>query len=237
MQLSRVIQRIGRLAGLEIRSEAYASEFLYDLHLKRMLDRHRITTVLDIGANVGGFGLLLRRIGFAGRIVSFEPVQEPFEKLTALAQADGNWEAHRIAFGDRTETRQIHVMAGSELSSFLPPAETSTAMQVRELRPVEVRMLDEWQGVAWERAFVKVDTQGHDPAVLRGGAGVLERVPLLQTEVSVRAIYQGMTRWTDALATIDALGFDITGLFPVSRDEHLRVREFDCLAVNRRVLG
>jgi len=78
MQLSRVIQRIGRLAGLEIRSEAYASEFLHDLHLKRMLDRHRITTVLDIGANVGGFGLLLRRIGFAGRIVSFEPVQEPF---------------------------------------------------------------------------------------------------------------------------------------------------------------
>ncbi|MGZ3338284.1 MAG: FkbM family methyltransferase [Reyranella sp.] len=36
---------------------------------------------------------------------------------------------------------------------------------------------------------------------------------------------------------IDTQGFDITGLYPVSRDSALRLVEFDCVMINRAVAG
>ena len=99
---------------------------------------------------------------------------------------------------------------------------------------MNVRTLDGFsERFDWGRTFVKIDTQGHDMAVLRGGANVLKRVPLIQTEVSFLPIYEGMPTFADAIAHINSVGFDVTGLFPVSRDRHRRVREFDCVAVNR----
>ena len=37
----------------------------------------------------------------------------------------------------------------------------------------------------------------------------------------------------DTLRYLDEHGFDITGLYPVSRDSALRLIEFDCVIINR----
>ena len=58
----------------------------------------------------------------------------------------------------------------------------------------------------------------------------------LQTEASVIGIYKGMPRYTEIIRYLEERGFDITGLYPVSRDKSLRLVEFDCVMINRAAI-
>ena len=50
-------------------------------------------------------------------------------------------------------------------------------------------------------------------------------------------IYKGVPTYLEAISHLNTLGFDLTGLFPVARDEHLRVVEFDCVTVLASAVG
>src|SRR5581483_618078 len=53
--------------------------------LRSLLARHRIDLVFDVGANRGQFAQALRRLGYRGEIVSFEPLAAHGEALRAAA--------------------------------------------------------------------------------------------------------------------------------------------------------
>ncbi len=72
--------------------------------------------------------------------------------------------------------------------------------------------------------------------VLQGSRDSLADVRALQTEASVIGIYKGMPGYMDAIRYLDERGFDVTGFYPVSRDPSLRLIEFDCVMLNRRVV-
>ena len=48
------------------------------ISIVRNLEDSNVSNVIDVGANVGQFGLDIRRHGFKGQIVSYEPVNETF---------------------------------------------------------------------------------------------------------------------------------------------------------------
>jgi hypothetical protein len=77
------------------------------------------------------------------------------------------------------------------------------------------------------------DTQGYDINVLRGAKSCMSKLVGIQAEVSVRPLYEGGTPYLTAIQFMADMGFDLTGLFVVNRDRHLRVIEFDCVVVNR----
>src|SRR3954466_12945604 len=66
-------------------------------HLEDLLGELGVTLVLDVGANVGEYGVLLRRLGYAGRIVSFEPVAANVEGLRS--RVDALWAVEHVALG------------------------------------------------------------------------------------------------------------------------------------------
>lgn len=236
--MKAMVQAAARAVGVDILSLSYSRDYIYIHRLKEMLDRHRIETVLDIGANIGGYGRDLRKIRYNGTIHSFEPVTAPFRILQAKAAGDPKWHVHQYAFGDSDTTAEINVMAGSELCSFLTPIGGGPRMTVNATETVQVKRLDSFsEPIDWSRTFIKIDTQGHDIAVMRGGAATLRKVPMIQSEVSFRPIYHGMPDFAQAIAHMKSLGFDVAGLFPVSYDDHRRVIEFDCMAVNSALLG
>jgi FkbM family methyltransferase len=216
-------------------------------HLRDLFAMLEIDCVLDVGANIGQFREFLRlHVGYAGRIVSFEPVAEMFDALTGAAGADPLWSVHRLALGDADGAATINITTERTLSSLLSPNEEQLqAMgyqkylretEVARTETIPVRRLDAiWEEVvpAGARVFLKSDTQGYDMTVVNGARGCLDRLPAIQIELPVRPVYRGAPDYVTALAQLDALGYELTGVFPVQRDATLRVVNLDVALIRR----
>ena len=216
-------------------------------HLREVLLRQlEVNVVLDVGANRGQFGRSLRKLGYTGRIVSYEPVARNVAHLREAAAEDPNWLVEPVALGDADSTAEIHVSAGAgKLSSLLPSNEFGRERfpkmrhKVAARETIQVRRLDgacdrAVAGVDRPRIFLKLDTQGYDLLALAGAGEFLENIVGLQSEVSCIPIYAGMPHLTEQIAVYEEAGFAAAGMFPVSRDnETLAVIEFDLLMVRR----
>jgi FkbM family methyltransferase len=223
----------GRLRGLALANR-----------LRRVFADHDIDTVIDVGANLGQFRDFLRyRVGFKGQIDSFEPVPNLAERLRTRATADDRWSIHACALGARADELSINVTAAPVFSSFRTPLQVGShqdAMNtITETALVPVSTLDaEFTGKrGLSRTYLKLDTQGFDLEVLRGGCRTIAEIPALQTEISFRPLYVGMPTYTESIAAFQQHGFAVADLFLVSADDAERAIEFDCLMVRdgRRV--
>lgn len=216
-------------------------------HVALVLRELDINCVLDVGANRGQFGRMLRKVGYAGRIVSFEPLPHLAEQLHKHADKDPNWQVMHCALGDEeTELEMTVVAAGGRTSSLLPVSEfgkewsprlEGVGREVVQVRRLENVFDDAVAGLADPRVFLKMDTQGYDLRVFTGAADRIKEVLGLQSEVSSVPIYEGMPRMPEAVETYEAAGFETTGIFPISRDgRRLRVIELDIVMIRTEAL-
>lgn len=65
-------------------------------HLRKLLTLLKVNCVLDVGANQGQFATELRRIGYHGRLVSFEPVSSVYAILQKAFSGDTQWRGFPI---------------------------------------------------------------------------------------------------------------------------------------------
>ena len=236
--IKRVIQKAARVVGLHLGRYPPVDSLAY--HVKTVFRELEIDCVLDVGAHEGEFAALLRDLGYAGDIISFEPVAATFATLARARAGDKRWRGHNIALGAADTELALNIYAGSVFNSFLKPAANGTtrfraATQIVRVDKVPVRRLESiLDGILIARPaariFLKIDTQGYDLQVVRGAGRQLGAICALQSELAARATYEGMPTLPEALAELDQLGFEVTGLFPVARElDHLRVIEFDCV--------
>lgn len=187
----------------------------------RLLRTAAPDVVLDVGANAGQFGQELRRLGYRGRIVSFEPQPEAFRALTAAARTDGAWEVHNLALGAADGETALHVASNSYSTSLLAPAAAlaAAAPQIAFERgaAVPVRRLDGLFGALCrpgERVFLKVDTQGYEQAVLEGAGDALGHIAAVQLELSFVPFYEGEPPAEEVMGWLRARGFAPAWLYP-----------------------
>jgi FkbM family methyltransferase len=198
-----------------------------------------IDCVLDVGAHQGEYGRLLRACGYDGHIVSFEPVSANARTLLEHARLDSQWSVMNLALGDTDDEVPIYVTRRSDLASLRQPSPYAKDLWpegtvIDEVEQVERRRLDNlladnlsnWQG---RRFFLKIDTQGCEGEVIAGAGAYLTDIRGIQVEASVKAIYDGMTSYLETLALLEGHGFELTGIFPVTRDADLRIVELDCV--------
>jgi FkbM family methyltransferase len=180
--------------------------------------------------------------------VSFEPVSTAYAALAHDAAADLAWRGRQLALGDSDRRREINVCKRSTMSSFLHrDSDTlrrdgySHLLQMTDVvrrETVEVRRLDSvFDNVVGDgaaRVFLKCDTQGYDLQVMAGAVESFASILALQIELSFKPIYEGAPAYDEALARMRDYGFDVAGIYPVRRDELMRIVNFDCVLVNSR---
>lgn len=192
-----------------------------DARRMRLMDSLAIDLVLDVGANAGQYAQGLREAGFAGRIVSFEPLSEAFANLERHAVPDRSWEVHHRALGDEDGTAPINVAGNSWSSSLLPMGSRHLASAPEsayvDIEEVALSRLDSlWDEVVrpGERVWLKLDVQGFEGRVLRGAEGCQRSLAAVQLEMSLVPLYEGEDTWRELVDYLEEAGFELGGLEP-----------------------
>lgn len=215
-------------------------QFAIERHVRAILKNRRIDLVIDVGANAGQFGKFIRDdVGFDGPLISFEPVPTTFSILQKTAQGDANWSVFNLALGQQKGVLPINVMELSLFNSFRTPASENLFPSMNKIVStvdVQIERLDDFlnsKNIKFERAFLKMDTQGYDLEVFSGADGILDRVEAVESEMSFLPIYDSMPDFQSVLNVMRDKGFAISGIYPVTLT-NLQAIECDCLMVKER---
>jgi FkbM family methyltransferase len=193
------------------------------------------TTVFDVGANIGLMSIPLLVQGPSVRVVAFEPSPNNVEHLrrTALESVfRERWEVVASALGDRIGEVSFYCAAPG-LGAFDGLADTGRAGATTAVR-VPLTTLD----AAWEQrgrpevSAIKIDVEGAELSVLRGGGACLRATrPVVLAEWN-EANLRGFGCDAGALLAFAAeSGYDVFAmptLVRVSSVAHLRsLMQFD----------
>lgn len=207
------IRRVAHRANLSIARDPFSAR------LVRTLTHAGIDTVVDVGANVGQYGSQLRTAGFAGRIVSLEPMSEAFATLSARSAKDPAWEVEQLAAGAEPGTATINISQNSYSSSIremtdhhLRAAPESVVVGTEEVTVDTVAAVLARRGIDPARTLLKIDTQGFEEAVLDGAGAVLESIAAVQLELSFVELYRGQALYDDLVARMRDLGLTLWSL-------------------------
>lgn len=143
--------------------------------------------VLDVGANLGFMSLIFRElVGAEGKILAFEPSARTFKKLQRVLELNQcvNVTVYQKGCGDKGMKMALYQTA---MASGNASVLGSTGEHKRgESEEIEIVRLDEFVAPLTRRVdFVKIDTEGFEPAVLRGADGLMRRDrPIFQIELN-----------------------------------------------------
>jgi len=169
---------------------------------------------------------MLRRRGYTGDILSFEPLSEAHAHLCIKATEDPRWEIHpRCALGRAEGETTIHIAGNSVSSSLLPMLELHAGAAPDSVyvgsESTPVMTLDTalaGRALAQRRLYLKIDTQGFEAEVLAGAQATLSDVQALELEVSLRPLYAGQPTWQDLSDVLRDAGFVLTEIHNVFSD-------------------
>lgn len=205
-----------------------------------VMNVHSIEIVLDVGANDGDFGREIRDEGYRGRIISFEPNPEAYERLVTNIAGDPLWEAFQLGVGDAAGTLKLSVSNADVFSSFKTITELGNiAHHAQEARTVDVEVvrLDQFLSKHPDfvgKTYLKIDTQGFEMEVLRGTGGYLAQVSAVQAELGLVKTYQNEADWIDVVLWMRSQGFEVATASCNSVISHAaQAREFDFVFVQR----
>lgn len=185
------------------------------------LKSNQINLVLDVGANNGKYGVELRKLGYNGRIISFEPLINTFKELSLKANVDGNWVAVNVALGNFDGESEINIAGNVDSSSILDmlPAHTRSAPESKYIgkQKIKIKKLDTIYDEYCSRndnVYLKLDTQGFEKQILEGSENSLQMIKMLQLEMSIIPLYQNSFIYKDIFKLLEFSGFELYGIEP-----------------------
>lgn len=242
----RLADSLANHFGIQVARRGSAWELIEPEQLQRFLISFKVDCVLDVGANVGQYATRLRHIGFKGLIVSFEPIPAAASTMMKAKGGERLWIVKQIALDSHSRTMNFNVMKSTEFSSLHEPDQSGTDA-FRDINSVEQKISVQTQTLAqvlpalraefgFTRPFLKMDTQGHDVAVVQGAANHISQFVGLQSELALTPLYEGAHTYYEALEYYRSLGFKLSGLIPNNAGHFPDLNEVDCLMYNPKFL-
>ena len=211
-------------SGFELRR--FSVEQSENARFFSMLRANNVNLIFDVGANTGQFGVLLREIGFDGKIVSFEPLSDARECLLKNSRNDPMWQiALQTAIGEENGEIEIQIAGNSQSSSVLDMLDTHVRaapdskyigkekVALRKLDSIALDYMD-----SNSIAFIKIDTQGYETQVMNGAKKLMSQIVGLQVEISLVTLYKGQCLFDEMLKKLKNDGFELWSISTVFSD-------------------
>ena len=212
--MSAILNTPLRYFGYEIRSIP-----LEEKNRSVWLKRAGIHTVLDIGANTGQFAEKIIKILSDVKVYSFEPLQECLQQLYQLQQRYRNLEVLPYACGEREEKAEMFHSVFSPSSSLLKMNDRheelypNTINSFKEI--VTVKRLDDIAAMLTlsPEVLLKMDVQGFEDRVIKGGRNTLRKVKVVLVEVSFEELYEEQGDFHTVYSLLYEVGFEFAGFW------------------------
>lgn len=182
--------------------------------------------VLDIGANIGAHTLpLAQLVGDSGKVVAFEPTKYAFDKLNKNTALNPHLASRVILQQMMLASSDSDILPDAVYSSW--PLERSNDLlhpdhqgRLMSTQGVTVATLDKYvQAHDLHRIdFVKLDVDGNEYDVLRGGEETLRKFrPALMMELAPYVYLTKTESFDKALTLLWGLGYQIADVFSGDR--------------------
>ena len=176
-----------------------------------------IRTVLDVGANDGAYVEYLDGFFHPAVIHAFEPLASSQERLRALRQRLPHLQLHAVALDDRDGRATFFQNSYGPASSLLRTSDVSkrTFPETEGEAPTSVRVArldDVLDADRLERdLLIKIDVQGVEDRVIRGGQRVFAAARYVLIEMSFVPMYDGQPLFEEVHRQLEALGLRLAG--------------------------
>lgn len=198
----KFIRKLGLFFNTHVKIRKLSAWSSEDLRTVSILKNFGITTVLDVGANVGQFAEALLDYGYDGNIVSFEPTSHAHRIISQKSSRIKNWSvAEQCALGDFDGEVGINVAENTVFSSIKDISseysDFNKDSKIVGKERVKVFKMDSLLGKYFspkDNLFLKIDTQGFEQEVLKGASELLKHVQGVKIESPLLSIYKD-TNW------------------------------------------
>ncbi len=208
----------------------------------QILENYNIDVLFDVGANIGQYAQQMRFINYNKKIVSFEPLSKAYGELKETAAKDPQWTACNFALGHEDTQSKINIAGNSYSSSLLDMKEAhvkaapeSEYVAEEEIAVKKLDSVIDDHCSKTDRIMLKVDTQGYEKHVIEGASKSLDRIVLIQLEMSILELYDKEMLMADMINFLDKQGFQLIAL--ENGYENTKTHELiqvDGIFVNRR---
>lgn len=172
--------------------------------------RFRPDVLIDVGANDGAYGAFLQKQFGAQVVHAFEPLPQYADALAARG-----FVVHPVALSDRAGEADFHLNAYPAASSLLPTTDLCRKEYPQTARSsmcrVRLARLDDELPDPPQDSLVKIDAQGHELPIIRGGQRVLVAARAILIEMTFLPLYEGQALFNEVHRSLDELGFDLAG--------------------------
>ena len=207
----------------------------------------RFGTVIDVGANRGQFARFASEFFPNSEFYCFEPLEEPFRELTEWAKTqNGRVHCFQLALGEQEGEVDMHmheqhlpsssILAATDNCHQLYPqtrVERRVSVKVSTLDKVLEDVLDKLP----HEIFLKLDVQGFEDRVLRGGVALIPNCRAILLEISLDALYEGQADFLRIMQLMYANNFRYAGNLTQVYGDDGRVVYLDALFLRKKNAG
>lgn len=176
--------------------------------------KFKISTFIDIGANEGNVSNVINYISPSTKIFAFEPLKEK-DKLIRNKLKSKNLTVEPLALSDHSGTQTFHEYNFHAASSFIKPDPTrfSKYMRVAKSYPVKMTTLDQYfkNKQLKKPIFVKMDVEGTEYFIIKGGQKTLKQVSFIVIETSFIQVRKTQCQFEEIYDQLTKLGFVYKG--------------------------
>jgi FkbM family methyltransferase len=228
--------------------EFYYSKFFsnYSIHIEKAIqllkkwNPDRQFCIVDVGGSNGNTAKLFRNAFKDYPIYVFEPVKESFNLLKKSFENDSNIFARNKAIGFIIGKINMNVAKRKSSSSIfaLKAGENDDlfhdSLENVGIEEVEISTLDREIPSTDYIGILKLDVQGYELEVLKGGQETLARTMIIVLELNNHDHYTGAPKYYELDEQLRNNGFSLSDICPSTMDNEILI-EWDAIYINKRL--
>lgn len=204
--------------------------------IKSKVPSQEFNIIFDIGANLGQSSLAYRQTLPGTTIHAFEPFPDTFNRLKDAVEREKNIFAHNLALSDSSGTLTMSAVCDARMYR-IADVGARNGVLIKSTTVEEFCSKHEIDHVD----FMKIDTEGHDLAVLQGCGVHIKNVDFIQCEASANRYNRFHNYFIDIFNYMSDRGFylfDIQGIaYEWTGGGYPVMRRFDPIFINGHIVG